>query len=117
MTMHQPSARIITLKRQDQTPTIRQHGHISPHGIHKVQLRDHGFGELTAELSENVEIVTVKMDGVRETTGVLESEEMEFVLLAEIDDVFTNGGVTRGSEFGEVAIENVFDGWVRPFDI
>ena len=64
MTMHQPNPRIITIKRDDQAPTTRQHRHISPHRIHKVQLRDHRLSELRAELTEDIEIVTVEMDGV-----------------------------------------------------
>jgi hypothetical protein len=72
---------------------------------------------LTRELPKDIEIVSVEMDRVRNTTSILNGEEVEFVGLAEIDDVFTKGAVAWSREIFNVIVENVFDGWVIPFDI
>jgi hypothetical protein len=117
MTMHQPSPRIITFKRYNQAPTIRQQGHISPHGVNKIQTWDQSLGELSGELTEDVEIVTVEMDRVGNTTSVLNGEEMEFIFLAEHDDVLANSVVGFSDELVDLTVEDVFDGWAIPFDI
>ena len=62
MTMHQPRPRVICNKRQHQIPIRRQHRYISPRGIHVVQRL---VRENTSARSENIEVMAVQMDGMR----------------------------------------------------
>ena len=106
MTVHQPSSRIISDKSNHQVSRARKHSHISSHWIHKIECCR--VGESTCSLSQDVEIVTVKMNWMRLCVGGSDHEVHPLVCIVNLNNM------VLGGEVG--AVDDLLESWVSPVD-
>jgi len=67
--VHQPGAWVVCLEGDDEPSIVRQHSYVTAWRTVKVQRRCEVAGKVRLLLhAQDVEVVTVKMDGVRRST-------------------------------------------------
>lgn len=103
--VHEPGARVVSVETNDEVAGGGKHGDIAAGSVGGLQCdrRVPGAGALC----KNPEVVTVEMDRVSETNGVLDDEVNPDVGLVKVNDILL-GGV------GVVAVDDLLDSRVAP---
>jgi len=78
MTVQEPDTRVIRLEGDDKVPTTRKHGDVAARRVGPSRI-DLGGVEGSCVLGDEVEVVAVEMDGVRDGEGCLDDEVVPWV--------------------------------------
>ena len=105
MAVQDPDARIIRLEGDDKVPASRQHGDVAARRVGPSRV-DRGGVEGSVVLGDEVEVVAMEMDGVRDGEGCLDDEVVPWVRAVDVQGI----RACRGC----LPVEDLKNGGVRP---
>jgi len=100
-----PDARIIRLEGDDKVPATRQHGDVAARRVGPSRV-DIGGVEGSGVLGDDVEVVAVEVDGVRDGEGCLDDEVVPWVRAVDVQGIIACRGC--------LPVEDLKKGGVRP---
>lgn len=116
--MHEPDARVVSLKGDNQMPGSWEHRNITTHGVGPVYRRAR-LVESAGALGENVEIMSVQMDRMSDTQCRLNNQIVHLVSRGKVQNVVVSGvaiAIEQLEQCGIGPVDNGTDAVERPLE-